>query len=69
MHGELIILHSAKLWRGKTLANRSFQSFDEENVGKFTVANISYYSNLGKIVVNNIYFPQSFPSPALYGMQ
>ena len=26
--------------------NQSFQSFGEENVGKFTIANISYFSNL-----------------------
>ena len=29
------ILYSAKWWRGKTLANRLFQSFGEENVGEF----------------------------------
>ena len=40
--------------------NRSFQIFGEENVGKFTVANISYFSEygiwLGKILENNICF-------------
>ena len=29
------ISYSAKQWWGKTLANQSFQSFGEENVGKF----------------------------------
>ena len=28
--------YSAKFWQGKTLGNRSFQSFGEENVGEFT---------------------------------
>ena len=32
--------------RGKTLANRSFQSFGEENFGEFTIANISSLVNL-----------------------
>ena len=27
------------------MANQSFQSFGEENVGEFTIANISYFSN------------------------
>ena len=42
--------YSAKHWRGKTLANRSFQSFGEENVGEFTIATISYYSESGILV-------------------
>ena len=33
------IPYSAKFWRGKTLANRSFQTFGEENVGELTIAN------------------------------
>ena len=40
-----VLLYSAKFW-GKTLANRSFQSFGEENVGKFTMANIATLVNL-----------------------
>ena len=41
-HFRFHVPYSAKLWRVKTLvANRSFQSFGEENVGKFTIANIS----------------------------
>ena len=48
----------AKFWWGKTLVNRLFNSFGEENVGKFTIANISYFSEsgiwLGKILVNGI---------------
>ena len=55
-----LILYSAKCWRGKALENRSFQSFGEENVGEFTIANISYFSEsgiwLGKILVNGIRF-------------
>ena len=35
-----VIPYSAKFWRGKTLANRSFQSFGEENVGEFTATYI-----------------------------
>ena len=36
--------------------NRSFQSFGKENVGKFTIANFSYFSNLGKILANDVHF-------------
>ena len=35
------ILYSAKRWWGKTLANQSFQSFGEENVGKFKLLVLS----------------------------
>ena len=45
---ELLIPYSAKCWQGKTLANLSFQSFGEENVGKFTIANISYLVIIGE---------------------
>ena len=31
------VLYSAKRWQGKTLVNRSFQSFGEENVGEFNL--------------------------------
>ena len=52
--------YSAKCWRGKTLANRSFQSFGEEKIGEFTIATISYYSEsgiwLGKILANGVRF-------------
>ena len=41
------LLYRAKFWRGKTLANQSFQSFDEENVGEFVIANVSYFSESG----------------------
>ena len=37
-------LYSTNFWRGKTLSNQSVQSFGEENVGDFTIANISYFS-------------------------
>ena len=40
------IPYSAKLWQGKTLANQSFQSFGKASIGKFTIDNISYFSNL-----------------------
>ena len=40
------LLYSAKLWQSKTLVNLLFQSFVKENVGKFTITNISYLSNL-----------------------
>ena len=36
VYGKLHIPYSAKFWWGKTLANRSFQSFGEENFGEFT---------------------------------
>ena len=42
------------------MVNRSFQSSGEENVGEFTIANISYFSEsgiwLGKILVNDVRF-------------
>ena len=73
------IPYSAKFWRGKTLANRSFQTFGEENVGELTIANniISYFSEsgiwLGKILANDVQFAKFakvFPRQnfALYGM-
>ena len=33
----MYVPYSAKRWRGKTLVNRSFQSFGEENVGEFNL--------------------------------
>ena len=60
-----------KFWR----INR-FMSFDKENVGKFTIANISYFSGpgiwLGKILANGIHFAKfakvfSHQNFALYG--
>ena len=73
------IPYSAKFWRGKTLANRSFQTFGEENVGELTIANniISYFSEsgiwLGKILANDVQFAKFakvFPRQnfALYGI-
>ena len=41
------ITYSAKVWWEKTWANKLFQSFGEEDVGEFTIANISYFSELG----------------------
>ena len=44
-----------KLWQ-----INHFMKFGEENVGKFTIANISYFSEfgirLGKILVNGVCF-------------
>ena len=40
------IVHSTKFWRGKTLANQSFQSFGRGNVGEFTISNIATLVNL-----------------------
>ena len=61
--------YSAKFWWDKTLANRSFQSFGEEYVGEFTIANVSYLSEsqiwLGKILANDVCFAKFakvFPS-------
>ena len=76
--GAFYIPYSAKFWRGKTLANRSFQTFGEENVGELTIANniISYFNEsgiwLGKILANDVQFAKSakvFPRQnfALYG--
>ena len=52
----------------ETLANQSFQSFGEENVGEFTIASISYFSEsriwLGKILAT-CQICQSFP-PKFY---
>ena len=48
------------------MANRSFQSFGKDNVGEFTIGNISYFSEsgiwLGKILMNDVNFPK-FPLP------
>ena len=59
------VLYSTKFWWGKTSANRSFQSFGKENVGKFTNANIGYFSDsgiwLGKILVSDVCFAKVFP--------
>ena len=41
------IPYSARLWQGKTLVNRLFCSFGKENVGEFTIANISCFSESG----------------------
>ena len=42
------------------MANQSLQSFGAENVGEFTTANISYFSEsaiwLGKILANDVCF-------------
>ena len=43
----LYVPYSTKFWRHKTLANQSFRSFGEENVGEFTIANVSYFSESG----------------------
>ena len=75
----VLVPYSAKFWRGKTLANRSFQTFGEENVGELTIANniISYFSEsgiwLGKILANDVQFAKFakvFPRHnfALYGI-
>ena len=40
-------MYSVKLWWGKTLANQFFQGFGEENIGEFTIANISHFSESG----------------------
>ena len=41
-----VIPYSAKFCWGKTLANRSFQSFGKGNVGEFTITNIATLVNL-----------------------
>ena len=55
--------YSAKFWQGKTLTIRLFQSLARENVGKFTIPNVSYFSEsriwLGKILVNGIWLSLS----------
>ena len=68
------IPYSAERWWGKTLANQSFQSFGEENIGEFKLL-IFIGSGvwLGKILANNIRFTKLanvFPHHcfALYGM-
>ena len=38
------IPYSVKLWWDKTLVNGLFQSFAKENVGEFTIANISVFT-------------------------
>ena len=40
------IPYSAKFWRGKILANRSFQIFGEENVGKLLIILLAILANL-----------------------
>ena len=39
---QLKLSYSTEFWRGKTLANQLFQSFGEENVGEFTIANMDF---------------------------
>ena len=62
------------------MANQSFQTFGEENVGELTIANniISYFSEsgiwLGKILANDVQFAKFakvFPRQnfALYGIK
>ena len=55
--------YSAEFWRGKTSADRLFQSFGKGNVGEFTTAYINQCSEsgiwLGKILVNGILFAKS----------
>ena len=51
------------LWWGKSLANWSFQSFDEENIGQFTMDNISYFSKLEFAWIK--YWWMTFISPNL----
>ena len=47
------------------MANRSFHSFDKENVCEFTIANISYFSEYGiwldKILANDVRFIKFSP--------
>ena len=38
-----VIQYSVKIWQDKTLANQSFQSFGEDNVGKFIIARVKYW--------------------------
>ena len=73
---NLSIPYNAKFWQGTTLANQLFQSFGKENVGEFTIANVSYFSESriwqDKILVNGvrfIKFAKVFPYQnfALYG--
>ena len=53
MHLQRVVInkykipHSAKFWQGKTWTNRSFQSLGKENIGRFTIANVSYFSESG----------------------
>ena len=41
-----IIPYSAKFWRGKILANRSFQTFGDENVGELLIILLATLANL-----------------------
>ena len=51
------IYHRVQNYGRVKLTNQSFQSFGEENVDEFSIANISYYSNLGKLIVIAPNFP------------
>ena len=55
----------AQNFGGTKLANQLFQSFGEENVGEFTIANIKYFSEsgiwLGKLLANDVRFTKGFP--------
>ena len=46
-NNQLCIPYTTKLWQARTLANHSLQSFDEENLSKFTVA-LTFNVYIGK---------------------
>ena len=58
-------IRSTKNWRNKTLVNQLFQSFGEENVGKFTIANISYGTLVNLEFTWVKYWLMAFVSPNL----
>ena len=69
--------YSGKQWQGKTLANQSFQSFGEENIGEFNLlTNSSFIGSViwqGKILTNYVRFAKfakvfSHHRFALYGI-
>ena len=65
-------MYNAIFWQSTTLVNQSFKSVGEENVGKFTTANIIYFSKSGiwlrKILTSDVVcaqFPKDFPARIL----
>ena len=65
-------MYNAIFWQSTTSVNQSFKSVGEENVGKFTTANIICFSKSGiclhKILTNDVVytqFPKDFPARIL----
>ena len=57
----LIALHIENIIPTYNMVNQSFQSFGEENIGEFTIANVSYFMEFGWVIIK--YWRMTFVSP------